>query len=395
MNFLKSFLLILLFATCLPLAGQTPAYEELEFELDSTASTYKPAGKNHVLVRSKRGTGGVNKTPAADAILSAEVTEIVLVFSETDPGDIAEREEANQERWENLLRTYPELFQFSTTYKTICQCKTGGDAEAFKQTQGFYVYINGEVPKVAAEAAPPKAEEPKAVAKAEERRAEPKAPEKKAEEKKAPEKLIEETKPAVADKTTVKTPEPPAAKNTEPAKEEPVAAKPKQQEVVKEEEPAEEAKPEKKVAAAPKKKPVVGKARRAKDPKACRYACYGNGDDDLNNFFKDNLKLTKKERKKAKKNPIVVKLQLNLDGTIKKVMVACPDEKLNLLVTEAVKSMNPWNATVKNGVTVKSEVKITLKYDKPTKSLKAMETAVMPKLLPKCNKCTSDSELFD
>jgi hypothetical protein len=393
MNFLKSLLLILAFTICLPLAGQTPVYEELEFELDSTASTYRPSGKNYVLVRSKRGTSGLNKTPAADAILSAEVTEIVLVFSETDRGDIAEREEANQERWENLLKTYPELFQFSTTYKTVCQCKTGGDAEAFKQTQGFYVYINGEVPKVAAEASP--AAEPKAVAKVEEKKAEPKAAEKKTEEKKAPEKVVEETKPAVADKTAVKTPEPPAAKNAEPAREEPVAAKSKQQEVVKEEEPAEEVKPEKKVATAAKKKPAVGKARRAKDPKACRYACYGNGDDDLNNFFKDNLKLSKKERKKAKKNPIVVKLQLNLDGTIKKVMVTCPDEKLNLLVTEAVKSMNPWNATVKNGVTVKSEVKITLKYDKPSKSLKAMETAIMPKLLPKCNKCMSDSEMFD
>lgn len=392
MNFLKSFLLIVAFAICFPLAGQAPAYEELEFEMDSTTTTYKPAGKNYVLVRSKRGTGGVNKTPAADAILSAEVTEIVLVFSETDPGDIGEREEANQERWENLLKTYPELFQFSTTYKTICQCKTGGDAEAFKQSQGFYVYINGEVPKVAAD--PPPAAEPKAVAKVEEKKAEPKAAEKKPEEKKAPEKVVEETKPAVADKTAVKTPEPPAAKNAEPAREEPVASKSKQ-ETVKEEEPAEEAKPEKKVAAAVKKKPVVGKARRARDSKACRYACYGNGDDDLNNFFKDNLKLSKKERKKAKKNPVTVKLQLNVDGTIKKVMVACPDEKLNLLVTEAVKSMNPWNATVKSGVTVKSEVKITLKYDKPTKSLKAMETTVMPKLQPKCNKCVSDSEMFD
>ncbi|MES2681688.1 MAG: hypothetical protein V4635_17465 [Bacteroidota bacterium] len=388
MRIIKSFLALVLFALCMPLAAQTPAFEELEFEMDSVASVYKPTGKNFVLIRSKRGNSGLNKTPAGDAITSAEVTEIVLVFSETDPGDIAEREEANQERWENLLRTYPEFFQFSTTYKTLCQCKNGGDVEAFKGGQGFYVYINGEAPKVAAET--PKAEEskpapPKTEPKTETPKAAQNTPAAKTEEK----RIVEEPKAAVTDKTAVKTPDAPAIKENkqETAKEN------KETSTTRNEEKSNTA-----AAETPKvkavKKPGVAKSRRAKDPRACRMACYENGAESLDAFLKDNIKLSKKERRKAKKLTPVAKLQLNVDGSIKKVMVTCTDEKLNLLITEAFKSMNPWNATVKSGVTVKSEVKVTLKFDKKAKSFKAFEVAVTPRLAIKC-KCVSDSELFD
>jgi len=381
----------------MPLAGQTPTYDELEFESDSITSVYKPSGKNSVLIRSKRGTSGVTKTPAGDAIRSAEVTEIVLVFSETESADLAEREEANQERWENLLLTYPELFQFSTTYKSLCQCKMGGNADAFKQSQGFYVYINGVVPK-SAEATE---EEPKAAVNT--------PPPAKIEEKKV------ETKKAEAP-AAVSTQ---AGRVAEPVKETPVAespaAKVAETPSVKEKQTKESPKemskePETPVATnttkekdnsaaepikAPKKKAVSStKSRRTKDPKACRMACYESGQESLDAFFKDNVKLTKKQRRAAKKQTPIVKLQLNVDGSIKKVLVTCPDEKLNVILTEAVKSMNPWNATVKNGSTIKSEVKITLKYDKKSKSMKAEEVAVTPRLAPKC-KCASDSELFD
>jgi hypothetical protein len=387
MRIIKSILALALFALCTPLAAQTPAFDELEFELDSVSAVYKPTGKNFVLIRSKRGNSGLTKTPAGDAITSAEVTEIVLVFSETDPGDIADREEANQERWENLLRTYPEFFQFSTTYKNLCQCKNGGDADAFKGGQGFYVYINGEAPKAAAEA--PKVEEVKpAPPKAEAKTETPKTAETPpvAKTPKAEEKKIAEEPKAVTDKTDVKTPEAPAIKeNKQEAAKENTTAK-------------NEEKSNTAAAEIPKTKPVkkagVAKSRKAKDPRACRMACYENGVESLDAFLKDNIKLTKKERRKAKKLTPVAKLQLNVDGSIKKVLVTCTDEKLNLMITEAFKSMNPWNATVKSGVTVKSEVKLTLKFDKKAKSFKAFEVAVTPRLALKC-KCVSDSELFD
>jgi hypothetical protein len=145
---MKSLLSSILFLFCLSSFGQVSSFDELEFEMDSTSGTYKANGKNYIIIKSKRGNSGLTKTAQADAVLAAEITEIVLVYSETEPSDIAEREEANRERWENLLMTYPELFQFSTTYKNVCQCKNNGDAEAFKKSQGFYVYVNGDVPKV-------------------------------------------------------------------------------------------------------------------------------------------------------------------------------------------------------------------------------------------------------
>ena len=135
---------------CLAFTNSTAqvSFDEIEFEMDSTGSTYRPSGKNYGLLKSKRGSSGMNKTPMGDALVKSEVTEIVLVYTETEASDIADREQANRERWENLIMTYPELFQFSTTYKNVCQCRMGGDAEALKASQGFYVYVSGEVPKV-------------------------------------------------------------------------------------------------------------------------------------------------------------------------------------------------------------------------------------------------------
>src|SRR5262249_22675428 len=125
-----------------------------------------------------------------------------------------------------------------------------------------------------------------------------------------------------------------------------------------------------------KKKPGaagVAKPRRSKDTKACRPPCYESGDEDLNAFFKQNVVLTKKQKKKGKNLMAVVKLSLHFDGTIKKEMVTGENEDFNKQVEEAVKGMNKWNAAVKNGVSIKSEVKITLKFDKETKSMKPFE----------------------
>jgi hypothetical protein len=390
MRLFKSFLAVIMLMMCVPLAGQPTSFEELEFEPDSITMPYKPAGKNFVFIRSKRGTSGLNKTPAADAIKSAEVTEIVLVFSELDPSAIADREEANRERWENLLMTYPEYFQFSTTYKNLCQCNNHGDSASFKKAQGFYVYINGEAPKV---------EEPKTVVSAPVTKTE-KTPEKKTEEPVVVAKTakVEEKKPEVKEtavvekpakiteepvkaketvKETVKEPEPPASNNA--SEETPVTSAP---------EPVKET-PKKKTASAGTAKP-----RKARDPKACRPACYGFGDEDLQAFFKDNIPLTKKQRRKAKKWIANVRLQIHFDGTIKKAMITGTDETFNQQVDGVIKAMNRWNPAVKSGTTVKSEVRFTLKYDKETKSMKPYDLVMNPKASPKCP-CVSDSELFD
>ncbi len=369
MRIKHSFLFIILCIICAPLSGQTISFEELEFEADSIVSPYKSIGKNFVYIRSKRGNSGVVKTSRADSIIAFPVTEIVLVFSELNSSAITDRENANRERWGNLLKTYPEYFQFSTTYKNLCQCNNRGDSASFKQLQGFYIYFTGEEPK-AAEKLP--------VSKAE-----------KIEEKKAVEKEV-----VVADKPKGKIKEQPAKEKQEKEKQE--------KETVKESDSPEANKgqeetltiSEKDLAKEGSKKKVgYTKPRRAKDAKACRPPCYENGDEDLNTFFKENISLSKKQRRHGKQLTSVLKIQLNFDGSVKKAMVTGANEILNQQVLGAVKMMNQWNPAVKNGVTVKSEVKITLNYDRSTKAMKPFEVAITPRPAIKC-KCTSDAELF-
>ncbi|MBL7933444.1 MAG: hypothetical protein JNL60_16175 [Bacteroidia bacterium] len=373
------------------------AFEELEFEMDSTTSAYRPSGKNFALLKSKRGSSGMNKTPLGDALVNSEVTEIVLVYTETEASDLAEREDANRERWENLIKTYPELFQFSTTYKNVCQCRIGGDAEALKGSQGFYIYVNGEVPKVdepKAVAETPKpvaAETPKPVA-----TETPKPAEKKPAEAPAPAKAetpapVKEV--AKADNTSVKPQDPPPVVEAKTETAKAPATPPPPAEPVTEEEPAAEA-PKPVAKSAPKKAAGLAKPRRAKDPKACRQPCYGFGDEDLVAFFKDNITLSKKQKRKAKNWVANVRLQINHDGSIKKAMVTGAEENFNEMVNTALKSMNNWNAAVKNGLAVKSEVRFTLKYDKSTKSMRPGDFIMNPKASPKCP-CVTDGEMFD
>lgn len=383
---MKSLFAIVLFIACLPLSGQVGSFDEMEIESDSARSAYKPSGKNYVFTKSKRGTAGMTKTPNVDAILSSEVSEIVLVFSETDPSSIADREESIRERWENLLLTYPELFQFSTTYKNFCQCNSAGDPEAFKLTAGFYIFVNGEVPK---------SEEPVAVTTAPVTPVEAKKP---VEEKKPAEVAAPKAAPAPAaaapakevapvDNTSVKS-NAPAAAVAEPVAPKEVA---KEAAVTSNEEP--EA-PAKEVVKAPKKKKIDSmKPRKAKDKKACRPACYGWGDEDLIAFFKDNITLTRKQKRKAKNWVANVKLQIHFDGVIKKDMVTGSNETFNSQVSDVIKRMNKWNAAVKNGVAVKSEIKFTLKYDKATKSIRPYDIISNPKPSSKCP-CVSDGEIF-
>jgi hypothetical protein len=377
---MKYFLTIIIFVFCTSLIGQVESYDEMNVEADSTIRTYKPAGKNYVFIRSKRGNSGVNKSSRADSIIAFPVTEIVLVYTETDPSQLASREEANRERWENLLLTYPEYFQENTTYKALCQCSANGDEAAFKQALGFYVYFTGEEPKMAEKtpevvAAPVKAEPVKT--KSEEKIEEKKSVAK--EDKKAAKKEKETEKPEVKEivnepvKETVKETRQPENVAVEDDENTPVVnpVKPKER----------------------AKKPVTTKPRKARDPKACRLPCYENGDEDLNAFFMQNITLSKKQKRKGKNLLSVLRLQLNNDGSIKKAMVTGENEAFNLQVQEAAKMMNQWNPAVKNGITVKSEVKITLKFDRETKSIKPFEVAIIPRLGPKCQ-CVSDAEIF-
>lgn len=377
MRSFKSFLVVVSFLLYLQVAGQAPAYDDIVFDEDEMKTPYKPVGKSFELLKSKKGAGGMPKVPSADAIKTAEITDIILVFSETTEDAASTREESNRERWENLLLTYPEFFQFSTNYKNICQCNIGGDAEALKPTQGFYVYYKVAAPKVETPVAAVKEEksELKEVAKTEKNEAkENKKNEEPVKEKKEDKKEVaKEVKKE--EKSTQKEPE---------EKEEDLNATtegPKQTSSID-------------LSSSTPKKAGSNKPRKAKSPKACRPPFYGSGDEDLNIFFKENITLSKKQRRQIKGDVSILKLSLNFDGSIKKAMVNGANTSLNDMVSLSVKSMNPWNAAVKGGFTVKSEVKITLKYDKSTKAIRPLEVAITPRPNPKCIECKSDSEIF-
>lgn len=383
-NFTYIFLALFLL-TGFTLRAQAPVFDDLVFEDDSITSSYRANGKHFVYAKSKKGTGGMEKISSLDSIRSFEVTDIVLVFSETTAASIANRADNNRERWENLLTTYPELFQFNTNYKNLCQCNIGGDAELFKKMNGFYVYYKGgpEPKKEAVAAVVEKKEEKKAEEpKKEEKKEEKKAEVKKSEEKKEEKVVKEETK-----KEEKKKEEKVVKEETKEEKKEESKATVVPDEVLGEEPEAVPAKP------TSRQKAKYTTPKRSKDKKACRPPCYENGDEDLINYFVNAIEITKKEKKKAKKWTSTVTLILNFDGTVKKFMITGPDEVFNKRVNGAVGAMNPWNPAVKSGVTIKSQVKFNLKYDKTRKGMIPTEINFTPRPGPKCV-CVPDSELF-
>jgi hypothetical protein len=363
---MKNLLVVLLSIIYYSLAAQdAPVYDELLFESDSITKPYKAPGKNYVIVKSKRGTGGVNTTSGADSIKDMNITDIVLVFTEDQPGDLASREVANRERWENLIKTYPEFFKDYPNLFNTCQCTTTGNAEALKNAQGFYIFIDGKAeapaPKVVA-----KKEEPAKVEKKKEEKVKEEKPKK--EEKVA---KVKEEKPKKEKKE--KAPKEEVAKKEEIVEEAPVVAEP----VV--------AKPKKEGYAAPKK---------AKDAKVCRPPCYEGGDEGLNSFLKEAIPLSKKQKRHTGDLNATVTLMLNFDGSIKKAIIIGADPEFKKQVEEAVKQMDLWNPAVKGGVTIKSQVKLTLKYDGASKQIKPFATQIIPRPAPKCTQCLDDSQVF-
>ncbi len=356
------------------LFSQGPSFYDLTFKADSITKPYVSVTNSRIYIKSKRGSDGMPTSTSADSVKAFVISKIVLVFTESSADDIANREEYNQERWENLIMTYPEFFQTKTVYQNMCQCTSEAGGDEYKSVQGFYVYYvpkgGGATSKVVAPAvvkSDPVVEPAKKAVPAEE-----------------PVKNIDPVVTKNETSATVKT-EPAVTKTEEPKKE-----------IVKESEPVlKEA--EEPVAVnentTKKKAPAVNKPKRSKDSKACRPACYGGGDEDLKAYFKDHITLTKKQKKKWKSNSTELKIQLNFDGSIKKAMVVGANPELNKLALEAANGMSEWNSSVKNGVAIKSEVRIILKFDKETKSFIPFETIINPRPAPKC-KCMSDSDMF-
>ncbi len=382
---MKNLLLSLLALGCLPFAAQVESASQLKPVETSIQDVYQPKGKSYVHLRSKRGNEGVDPTDEADEILELPVREIVLVFTEMAPDN--DRKKANLERWDNLIYTYPEFFQPGTKYSNICQCNAGGNEGEFKRVQGFYVYYKGET-----------ASEPEPVAVAETRKEEPAAAKVKETQKEPQRQAAEpvasqENKTAkVSENTTV--PDKNTEQKTVPVKNEPIAASKAEQDNEPEAEEEMSAEPPKIAARpAPVKKGGKTAPRKAKDAKACRPACYGYGNEDIDTWLQENIVLSKKQKRKGSKLTANLSLQLNHDGEVTKALVTGPHPDLNKQIQEAALKMSEWKAAVRNGVAVKSQVRMMIKFDNSSKGLKAENVMVIPKFPPKCT-CVSDRELF-
>ncbi len=367
---MKKILIIILFGIIyFPSAGQAPVFDDLLFDADSLTKSYKPKSKHFAYFKAKRGAGGIVTNSKGDSIRSFPISDIVLVFSETKAGSIANREGANKERWENLLIAYPEYFQPGTTLINMCQCNVNGDTASFRKAAGFYAYFTGkeepvaEVPKVE----PKKVTSTGSVTDTKETKSE------KVKDVHKEEKVVKEKKekPVKEDASTGSASE---SKKAEKKEEQVHVAQP----------PVKEVQPKKEGYTTPK---------RSKDPKACRPPCYENGDEDFNNFLKDNINLSKKQKHHSGDLLAVLRLQLNLDGSVKKSFIQGLDEVFNKQIEAMVSNMNLWNPAVRGGVTIKSEIKMTLKYDKSSHSIKPFDINIIPRPGPAC-KCVSDAAMF-
>ncbi len=346
-----------------------PSYYDLSFDNDSIVTPFKSSSDNFVFVRSKRGVDGVNQTSEADAIRNGTIQKIVLVFSEDSPGDLENREEYNMERWDNLILTYPEFFQEKTKYKNVCQCSPAAGGDDFKQVQGFYIYYKtAEKPVVKEEK---KSVKPEKVSEPEKTSNAPAVA--------APAVIVA----AAAETANSPKSEPKANKEPETNTTSPAKTTENKSPVMDDESESVE-KPVTKSATAVKK-PSSNKPRRAKDPKACRPAFYGSGDEDLDAFFITNFVLDKKQKRAAKKVDAEIRIQLNFDGSVKRVMVICDNAEFKSMFEKTIMGMGNWNAAVRGGVTIR--------YDKDSKGFKKYEMINNPKPAPKC-KMQSDEELF-
>jgi hypothetical protein len=359
------FLVLIIFSP-----SQVSSFDDLVIEEDSITTPYKPSGSSYVYFKSKKKAGGMEKIPELESLIqkNMEITDIVLVFTEDSPADIANRENDNRNRWENLISAHPELFQYNTNYKSICQKAGASNTDAMKEVQGFYVYY--------AKPAPPPPPPQKEMTKGDIKKG------------KEPEQSTFEASSSKKDKKSKKEESEPKEEKKKSKKEkstEDVAVK-----VTEKPEPAPEPEPQRPV----KRTPAFTTPKKAKDPKACRPPCYPDGDEGLVAFFKNQLALSKKERKKFKDLVPTVKLSLEFNGTIKKFQVMCPDKDLQGRIEQVLGQMDNWLPAVKGGVTVKSEVRFSLKYDKTSSAMLPSDFQIIPRPNPKCTKCMSDAEIF-
>jgi hypothetical protein len=342
----KRFIWLIVFSP-LYFFAQTHQFSELSFKsTDSIKGTYHADKlKKFIYVTSKFGSDEVKQLNQLDSISSFFISKIVLVYSEFHKAEKFNQAHLNLNRWQNLYKTYPSFFNTGlTSYQNVCQYGIKTDSVAKKLTHGFYVYY--------------------------ENRSDPVVRKREINEI---HRLLEKLGVNANDTAEVESATSSEVKKTEDSvSTESIAINPSKS-----------------------KKSKFKKPMRAKDPRACRQPFYQTGKTDLSDFFKENIQLTEKQLRKRnrKKLEAEIRLQLEYNGAIRYADISSTDQKLIAEIGKVLSLMGVWNPAVKNGITIKSEVKFKIKCTDADK-MELLGEVYVPKTLAKCA-FTPDEELFD
>jgi hypothetical protein len=286
----------------------------------------------YIFIASSFGSEKIENNQRLDSVSGFYISEIVLVYSAYRKAGQFDQARLNKTRWENLGKTYPSLFlNGPTRFANVCQEGQQTDSAARQLTHGFYIYFRNRSDST-------------------ERKAE----------------IAELSRMMLAmgiDTSATGDDGPLAAEKEIPFN--PVS----------------------------KKHPKFKKPLRAKDPKACRQPFYGSGTEDLELFFKGKISLTARQKRKPRKLLAEVRLRLDYNGFIKSAYILCANKKLIDQIRLALSDMNVWNPAVKNGLTVKSDVKFSL-HMLPGGTMGLVGGITVPRNLANCG-TAPDSVLFD
>jgi hypothetical protein len=316
--------------------GQKKSIAEIDFlPTDTIDRPYTvTVNQPYIFIASSFGSDRILQGTKLDSISDFLIKEIVLVYSRYHKSENFSQSKLNDARWNNLLKDYPQLFQNGTTrYKNICQDGLTSDTVAKKLTHGFYIYFENRADPVKRET-----------------------------------EISEISKMVQA--MGIDTAE---TSETESA---PVET----EEII----PLSELR---------KKHSKFKKPMRTIDPKACRQPFYMTGMNDLDNFFKEHITLTPRQKRHPKKLDAEVLLRLDFNGFIKSAHVLTANKLLIEQIRKALSEMNVWNPAVKNGITIKSDVKFLL-HCTPEGKMGLKGTYIVSRNLAKCG-TASDEELFD
>ncbi len=323
------------------LSAQVGSVNELIDIPDVDVEIYRPKKDTpYVFVPSGFAASEVKNTKTPDSLKNHVVYKVVLVYSAYHKSENFNQEKLNYDRWNKLFLKNPELFSNGgTSYLNIRQTSATTDTSAKKLMHGFYIYYRQP-----------------ALAEA---------------RKKEVDDLKEfMTTIGVDLKDSIESPS--LVTLAKKAK-----LKPDDDE---------------ETTSLAERKETFWSPKRTRDKFACRQPFYGNGPSDIEDFFNSTVKLSKRLKKKRKPVDTDIILRLHFNGSLVSARIISSNKEFAPEISTAVKKMKRWNPSIKNGMTVKSDVRFKLRYSDGKFNL--MGAPLVARQLQKCDCCTPDSLLF-